>query len=60
MFQVLNVCRNWYNMCLAKRKWAYELEGRRVTKSQQERTGIEYRKTFLQARGVQPDDTNGL
>lgn len=52
MFQVLNVCCNWYNMCLAERKWAYELEGRSVTKSQQERTGIEYRKTFPQAQAV--------
>lgn len=52
MFQVLNVCRNWYNMCLAERKWTWELERRSVTKSQQERTGIEYRKTFPQAKVV--------
>lgn len=52
MFQVLNVCRNWYNMCLAERKWTWELEGRSVTKTQQERTGIEYRKTFPQAQSV--------
>ncbi|NDJ59973.1 MAG: helix-turn-helix domain-containing protein [Chloroflexi bacterium] len=32
MFQVLEVCRNWYNMCLAERKWAYQLEERSVTK----------------------------
>jgi putative transposase len=52
MFQVLNVCRHWYNMCLAERKWAWELERRNVSKSQQERIGIAYRKTFPQARIV--------
>lgn len=52
MFQVLNVCRHWYNMCLAERKWSYELEGRSVSKSEQERTGVHYRKTFPQAQVV--------
>lgn len=52
MFQVLNVCRHWYNMCLAERKYAYELEGRGVSKSEQERTGVQYRKTFPQAQIV--------
>ncbi len=52
MFQVLNVCRSWYNMCLAERKWSYELEGRSVSKSEQERTGVRYRKTFPQAQIV--------
>ncbi len=52
MFQVLGVCRYWYNMCLAERKWAYQLEGRIVTKSQQEKAGIAYRKTFPQAQIV--------
>ena len=52
MFQVLNVCRHWYNMCLAERKWSYELEERNVIKSEQERTGVHYRKTFPQARIV--------
>ena len=52
MFQVLNVCRHWYNMCLAERKYAYELEGHRVSKSQQERRAIQYRKTFPQAQIV--------
>lgn len=52
MFQVLNVCRNWYNMCLAERKYAYELEGRSIRKSEQERTAVQYRKTFPQARIV--------
>lgn len=52
LLQVLNVCRHWYNMCLAERKYAYELEGRRVSKSEQERTAIQYRKTFPQAQIV--------
>ncbi len=52
MLNVLNVCRHWYNMCLAERKWSYELEGRSVSKAQQERTGVEYRKTFPQAQVV--------
>lgn len=52
MFQVLNVCRHWYNLCLAERKYAYELEGRSVSKSEQERTAIQYRKTFPQAQIV--------
>ena len=52
MFQVLNVCRHWYNMCLAERKWSYELEGRSVSKSEQERTGVHYRKAFPQAQIV--------
>jgi putative transposase len=52
MFQVLDVCRHWYNMCLAERKWAYQLEGRSVSKSQQEKAGIAYRKTFPQAQIV--------
>src|SRR5450432_2981907 len=52
MFQVLNVCRAWYNQCLSERKWRYELEGRCVSKSEQERTGVHYRKTFPQAQIV--------
>jgi putative transposase len=52
LFQVLEVCLNWYNMCLAERKWAYHLEGRSVTKNQQEKAGIAYRKTFPQAQIV--------
>jgi putative transposase len=52
MLQVLEVCRHWYNMCLAERKWAYALEQRRVTKGQQEKTGIAYRRAFPQAQIV--------
>jgi len=52
LYQVLTVCRHWYNMCLEERKLAYELEGRTVTKSQQEATGKRYRVTFPQAQVV--------
>ena len=52
MFQVLNVCRHFYNMCLEDRKLAYELEGRSVKKSDQEKMGIRYRQTFPQAKVV--------
>lgn len=52
MVQVLTVCRSWYNMCLAERKDAYEVEGRSVSKAEQERTAIQYRKTFPQAKVV--------
>jgi putative transposase len=52
MDQVLDVCRNFYNMCLAERKWTYKLEKRSITKAQQEKTAIQYRKTFPQAQIV--------
>lgn len=32
--QVLDVCRYWYNMCIADRKLAWDMEGRSVTKGQ--------------------------
>jgi putative transposase len=50
--QVLDVCRHWYNMCIEERKLAWELEGRSVTKGQQEKTGIHYRRTFPKAQAV--------
>jgi len=49
MLLVLKVCRNWYNMCVSERTWAYKLEGRSVTKHEQQKTGIHYRKTFAWA-----------
>lgn len=52
MFQVLNVCRHFYNMCLEDRKLTWEFEQRTVTKSEQERLAIRYRKTFPQAAVV--------
>lgn len=52
MFQVLNVCRHFYNMCLEERKLAYEVEKRRVKKSEQEKQAIRYRATFPQSQIV--------
>jgi putative transposase len=52
LFQALGVCRYWYNLCLSERKWAYELEGRKVTKGEQEKKAIHYRRTFPQAQIV--------
>jgi len=52
MFQVLNVCRHFYNMCLEDRKWSYELEGRSVSKNDQIKQARRYRKTFPQAKRV--------
>jgi putative transposase len=50
MVAILDVCRSVYNMCLAERKCAWKLEHRKVTKSDQEKTAIHYRKTFPQAQ----------
>ncbi|MBX3085788.1 MAG: transposase [Anaerolineae bacterium] len=50
--QVLSVCRHWYNMCLEERKLVWELEHRFVSKAEQEKTGICYRKTFPKAKAV--------
>lgn len=50
--QVLTVCRHWYNMCLEERKLAWALEHRHVSKAEQEKTGIYYRKTFPKAKAV--------
>ena len=52
MTQTLDVCRHWYNMCLEDRKLAWALEQRHVNKSDQEKTGIHYRKTFPKAKAV--------
>lgn len=52
MFQVLNVCRHFYNMCLEERKLAYQLEDRNVGKSDLEKLAIRYRQTFPQAKTV--------
>lgn len=52
MFQVLAVCRHWYNMCLEERKLAWELEQRNVTKSEQQAKSKLYRNTFPQAQVV--------
>ena len=52
MFKVLTVCRHFYNMCLSERKWAYELEGRSVSKNDQVKQARLYRQTFPQAKAV--------
>lgn len=52
MFQVLNVCRHFYNMCLEERKLTYQLQGRSVKKAEQEKVAIRYRQTFPQAQIV--------
>lgn len=52
MFQVLDVCRHFYNMCLEGRKLAYQSEKRSVSKSEQEKMAIRYRQTFPQAKIV--------
>lgn len=52
MFNTLNVCRSWYNMCLDERKLAWENGKIKVTKSEQEKTGIRYKRTFKKANGV--------
>jgi len=52
LFQVLNVCRHWHNMCLEERKLAYELEGRGVSKDEQVKKTKQYRDTFPQANVV--------
>jgi len=52
MFQVLNVCRHFYNMCLEDRKLAYEYEKRSVSKNDQAKQAQLYRQTFPQAKAV--------
>jgi putative transposase len=52
LFNTLTVCRHFYNMCLEDRKWAYELEGRSVSKNDQIKQARLYRQTFPQAKAV--------
>jgi putative transposase len=52
MFGVLDVCRSYYNMCLAERKWAWKLEQRSVSKNDQVKQARLYRQTFPQAKAV--------
>lgn len=49
MFQVLAVCRNWYNMCLEDRKLAWEFEKRSISKNDQIKQSRLYRCSFPQA-----------
>lgn len=48
----LNCARNLYNMCIAERKYAYQLEGRSIGKYEQLRQVKHYKATFPQAQGV--------
>lgn len=52
LFRVLACARSFYNMCVSERKWAYELEGRSVSRTEQLRQVKHYKATFPQARGV--------
>lgn len=52
LLNALDCARNLYNMSVAERKWAYQLEGRSVTKTEQLRVVKHYKATFPQARDV--------
>ena len=49
LFLVLKCARNLYNMALAERKFAYEVEGRSVSYAELETLAKHYRKTFPKA-----------
>ncbi len=49
---VLEIARQFYNMCVGERKWAYDLEGRSVGKYEQLARVKHYKATFPQARQV--------
>ena len=46
LWRVLDACRGLYNMALAERKLAYQLEGRSVSKAELYELAKHYRKTF--------------
>jgi len=48
----LNAARNWYNMCVAERKYSYELEGRSVGLYEQLRLVRRYKAAFRQFADV--------
>ncbi len=52
LWLVLEVARQFYNMCLSERKWAYELEGCSVGKFEQLAQVKHYKATFPQAQQV--------
>jgi len=52
LYCTLRICRYWYNVCLSERKLAWELEQRQVSKGEQEKTSILYRKAFRYADRV--------
>ncbi len=49
LFWVLKCARNLYNMALAERKVAYEVEGRNISLAELETLAKHYRKTFPKA-----------
>lgn len=60
LLQVLDVCRNFYNMSLEDRKLAYKLEGRSVSKKEQLRNVKHYKATFPQAKIVHSHILQGV
>jgi putative transposase len=50
LFRVLKCARNLYNMALAERKYAWQLEKRRVTNAELETLAKHYRATFPYAQ----------
>lgn len=52
LWLVLEVARQFYNMCVSERKWTYELEGRSVSKYDQLAQVKHYKTTFPQAQQV--------
>lgn len=52
LLKILACTRNFYNMCVSERKWAYELEGRSVFKKEQLSQVKQYKSTFPQASQV--------
>jgi hypothetical protein len=57
MFNTLAGCRCFYKMGLEDRKLAYQLEGRSVSQSEQEKMAIRYRQTPGQD-GIFPNPAN--
>ncbi len=50
LYRVLNCARNLYNTALAERKYAYQLEGRKVGIAETEQLAKRYRATFPYAQ----------
>lgn len=50
LYRVLNCARNLYNMALAERKYAYQIEQRKVTLADTEQLAKRYRATFPYAQ----------
>ncbi len=52
LWRVLDACRGLYNMALAERKVAYQMEGHRLSKAELYELGKHYRQTFPYADQV--------